>query len=350
MGENDVVSRVIRAAVLFGGICVGFAVTQPWGYFGASEPTTNPASATDTVLGIETITGVVSLGLAALGILIVLRQWNLRSLVVLSVFGALIELFGLTQAVTYPPEATNGLLYLLGGGALVLIGGLVGVIQRVLAGDADGLPSSSVAILGSFLVAVSPFFGHANCLGQDRPCIEYLWLSSELELVASFVPFVLVVALTHVWDDQAQRMTVLLGAVSFVLSGFVLILIYIPGRYTGFPPRLTRQLYPLVATIGGLVILLGGLRAMRTNRTQKQSKPNRETPMTESRRRKYEKYYIRHSEEILSATLIISGLFLVLAPISYLFSGVEEFFQSGLLLIGLGTMFYLIDWMWSENV
>jgi ABC-type uncharacterized transport system involved in gliding motility auxiliary subunit len=72
--------------------------------------------------------------------------------------------------------------------------------------------------------------------------------------------------------------------------------------------------------------------------------------MTESRRRKYEKYHICHSEEVLSATLIISGLFLVLAPISYLFSGVEEFFQSGLLLIGLGTMFYLIDWMWSENV
>jgi hypothetical protein len=340
MTDRDTTAWSVRAIASLGVVTIGFAVVQPWGFFdNAGEPTGSLAQAADIVLGSETVTGPIALGLALLGGAIVFLSWNFRSVVALSGLGALIELFGLVQVLTYPPEATDGPLYLLGGGALVLCGGLLGVVEFVRY-DEETISSASVAVAGGFLVAISPFLGYADCLGQDRPCFEYLLFGSELQFVASFVPLALVLVLTRTWNPSARRMTTFLGAISFVLGAFATALILIPGGVSSTPIPLANRLSAYLATVGSLLILAGGLYSTLSSRPRKPSQPERgDQPVGAGSERRVGRLHRVPRSEILAAVFVIVGVSLLLAPAS------KEISQSGLLLMALGATVWFIDWV-----
>lgn len=259
MSQLTVSPRAVRTTTVLGALVVGIGVLQPWVYVdGDGRVAMDSAQVADVVLGVETVVGAVALSLALLVVPLVLWRWNLRSTLGMSLLGAVIGLFGLTGTVAPPPEVTAGPLFVFAGGTVLLAGGLVGVVERVRSGDEETIPFSSVAVAGGFLVAVSPVFGYAICL-LPYPCIDtHQWATTDP--VYLFAPtlglFALTLLLTRRWNPRTQLLTALPSTIVVLVGAYLSITVTLPGMVG---PSLTELLFPYVATVGSVLVLLGSL-------------------------------------------------------------------------------------------
>jgi len=259
MSQLTVSPRAVGGVAVLGALVVGAGVVQPWvSVDGDGRVTTDPTQGADVVLGVETVVGAVALGLALLGVSLVLWTWNLQSALGMSLLGAVIGLFGLTGVMAPPPEVTAGPLFVVAGGSVLLAGGLAGVVERVRSGDKETIPFSSVAVAGGFLVAVSPCFGYAICL-LPYPCTgTHQWATTDP--VYLFAPtlglFAWVLLLTRRWNPRTQLLTALPSTIAVLVGAYLSIVTTLPGMVG---PSLTELLFPYVATVGSVLVLLGSL-------------------------------------------------------------------------------------------